>query len=69
MGLIEAKLKPFKARPHWGKLFTFSPEYLASIYERLPNFQRLLNKYDPNGKFRNTFIDKYVFGDDKDNKN
>jgi alditol oxidase len=67
IGLIEEKLKPFKVRPHWGKLFTFSHEYLASIYEKLPDFQRLLNKYDPNGKFRNRFIDTYVFGDDNKN--
>jgi alditol oxidase len=58
---IEGKLKPFKVRPHWGKLFTFSREYLASIYEKLPDFQKLLKKYDPHGKFRNDFLDNHIF--------
>ena len=62
--LIEAELAPLDARPHWGKLFTMSPARLQSLYERLPDFQRLLQDYDPRGKFRNAFLDKYIFGAD-----
>ena len=36
--VIERELAPFKARPHWGKLFTTSPEQLKSIYGKLPEF-------------------------------
>jgi xylitol oxidase len=28
----------------------------------LPDFKRLLQEYDPRGKFRNDFLDKHVYG-------
>ncbi len=59
---IEEVLSPFQARPHWGKLFTLAPKKVQSLYEKLPDFQQLLKKYDPNGKFRNKFMDSYIFG-------
>jgi xylitol oxidase len=59
--VIEKELAPFKARPHWGKLFTMSPTELRSIYKRLPDFIQLSKKYDPQGKFRNEFLNKNVF--------
>ena len=59
--VIEAQLEPFNARPHWGKLFTMSPKLLQPLYERLPDFQKLLRHYDPQGKFRNAFLDRYIF--------
>ncbi len=61
---IETALAPFEARPHWGKLFTMPPSQLQSRYERLPDFQRLLRRYDPQGKFRNEFLDTYLYGSD-----
>ena len=60
--LIEDGLAPFDARPHWGKLFTMHPGQVQSLYEKLPAFQKLLQHYDPRGKFRNAFLDKYIFG-------
>jgi xylitol oxidase len=59
---VEAALAPFRMRPHWGKLFAASPEALASVYPKLPNFQRLVQKFDSGGKFSNEFIARYVFG-------
>jgi xylitol oxidase len=59
---IEQALAPFDARPHWAKLFTMSPAHLQSLYEKLPDFRQLLQLYDPQGKFRNEFLDKYIFG-------
>jgi xylitol oxidase len=59
--VIEKELAPFKARPHWGKLFTMSPAELKSIYERLPDFIQLSEKYDPHGKFRNEFLRTNIF--------
>jgi alditol oxidase len=59
---IEEALSPFQARPHWGKLFTMSHEQLRTRYEKLPNFQKLLQSYDPQGKFRNEFLDRNIFG-------
>ena len=61
--LIEKELAPFNAKPHWGKLFTMSPAHLASLYEKLPAFRHMLKEYDPTGKFRNDFLNKYIYID------
>ncbi len=60
--VIERELAPFKARPHWGKLFTTSPMQLRSIYEKLPEFLQLSNKFDPKGRLRNEFLNMNIFG-------
>ena len=62
--LIEEQLAPFLARPHWGKLFTTPSAQVRALYDRLPDFQDLLRLYDPQGKFRNAFLDSYIFGTD-----
>lgn len=60
--MIEAELAPFGARPHWGKLFTLAAGQLEALYPKLPDFRQLLREYDPQGKFRNRFLDTYIFG-------
>jgi xylitol oxidase len=60
--VIEKELAPFRARPHWGKLFTTSPAELKSIYKKMPEFIELSRKYDPRGKFRNEYLNKNIFG-------
>ncbi|WP_317132029.1 FAD-binding protein [Rufibacter hautae] len=59
--LMEAQLAPFHPIPHWGKLFTMAPEVVQSRYERLDDFRQLLHQYDPKGKFRNEFLEKYLY--------
>jgi alditol oxidase len=59
--VIEEELAPFHARPHWGKLFTTSPETLKDVYKKMPEFIDLCRKYDPQGKFRNEFLNKNIF--------
>lgn len=61
---IEEQLAPFEARPHWGKLFTMPAARVQSLYKRLPDFQKLLHYHDAQGKFRNAFLDKYIFGEE-----
>jgi xylitol oxidase len=56
---IEQLLNPLGARPHWGKLFGTPPHALRALYPRCADFQALLRQYDPGGKFRNGFLDKY----------
>jgi xylitol oxidase len=63
MGSVEAALAPFDPRPHWGKLSTIAAATVAASYRRRPAFRDLLTRYDPDGKFRNAFLDRYVFGD------
>jgi alditol oxidase len=59
--IVERELAPFQAKPHWGKLFTMSPKELQAKYEKLPQFVSLCRKLDPQGKFRNEFLNTNVF--------
>lgn len=60
--MIEAKLAPFGARPHWAKLFTMPPAQIMPLYRELPAYQGLLNQFDPHGKFRNKFLNTNIYG-------
>jgi xylitol oxidase len=59
--VIEKELAPFNARPHWGKLFTISPAELKRIYKKMREFVELGKQYDPQGKFRNEYLNKNIF--------
>lgn len=59
---IEEALEPFDARPHLGKLFTMTPDRLAKAYKNLPLFRTQMERYDPEGKFRNEFLNDYIIG-------
>jgi alditol oxidase len=59
--IIEKELAPFDARPHWGKLFTMSPAELKRIYKKMPAFIDLAKRYDPQGKFRNEYLNRNIF--------
>lgn len=58
---IENELAPFQARPHWGKLFTISPQTLKSRYEKIDDFKKFVSLYDPKGKFRNEFLTANIY--------
>lgn len=59
--VIEAELAPFGAKPHWGKLFTLDAGTLQSRYEKMGDFVHLLRTFDPEGKFRNHFLDTFIY--------
>ena len=59
LALVEERLAPLRARPHWGKLFGTSPETVRGLYPRWDDFRRLMHRYDPAGKFRNDLLDRY----------
>ena len=59
--VLEAELTPFKARPHWGKVFTMAPLVIHERYEKLPDFLQLIKNYDPQGKFRNAYLDLNIY--------
>ncbi len=59
--VLEAALKPFAPRPHWGKLFAMPAVEFQPRYPRLADFRALANRLDPRGKFRNAYIDRNVF--------
>ncbi|EWS80373.1 FAD-binding protein [Brachybacterium phenoliresistens] len=58
---IEAALAPFSPRPHWGKVFTTPAEEVRACYPRLAEFQALAERLDPQGTFRNAYVETYLF--------
>lgn len=59
--ILEKELSAFQYRPHWGKLFTMSPTELRSRYAKLTDFCKMAAQYDPQGKFRNEFLNTNLF--------
>jgi xylitol oxidase len=56
MAAVEERLLPLGARPHWGKLTAVAQRQVMASYERAADFERLVEKFDPAGKFRNPFV-------------
>jgi xylitol oxidase len=54
---LEERLAPLAPRPHWGKIFTTTPETVRASYERFGDFQDLVRRFDPSGTFRNPWLD------------
>ncbi|WP_166980502.1 FAD-binding protein [Paramicrobacterium fandaimingii] len=59
---LEERLLPLGARPHWGKLAVADSAALHEAYPKLAEFRAVAERYDPNGVFRNAFVNR-VFGD------
>ena len=60
---IEDALTPFEARPHWGKIFHADAAAIALLYKRHSDFVRLVERLDPRGAFRNSWLKARVLGD------
>jgi xylitol oxidase len=60
---LETALAPFEARPHWGKLFDAKAAAIVPLYERLPDFVRLVDRLDPRGAFRHSWLKTRVLGE------
>ena len=59
--VIENELAPYDARPHWGKLFTIAPDILKSRYPKMQDFINLVREADPDGKFKNEYLDLNIY--------
>jgi xylitol oxidase len=57
---VEDALEPFAHRPHWGKVFTMTPDTVGRRFERLGDFGRLRDRLDPDGVFGNEFVDRFA---------
>ena len=55
--LIEEKLAPFGARPHWAKMFTIPASRIAPLYPRCDAFTALRKQFDPENRFSNRFLE------------
>ena len=53
---VDAILRQFHARPHWGKLHFLDTEDVTSLYPRADDFRALRRKLDPNGRFLNEHV-------------
>jgi alditol oxidase len=60
---IEDALTPFEARPHWGKVFHANAAAIAARYNRHSDFVRLVERLDPRGAFRNSWLKARVLDD------
>jgi xylitol oxidase len=60
---IEGALAPFAPLPHWGKVFALPPASVRAGYPRLADFRALAARHDADGKFRNAFLERIVFGE------
>ena len=54
---VEAELAQYDVRTHWGKLFTRTSAELKAVYPKFDDFLALTKQYDPQGKFRNKFLE------------
>jgi L-gulonolactone oxidase len=59
---VEAILKNYGARPHWGKLHFQNAADLALQYRRFDDFLALRNRLDPQRVFANEYLTQ-VFGE------
>lgn len=60
LAAVEEQLAPFDARPHWGKVFSMNGDVVRGRYERMHDFEELAGRFDPTGKFRNAFVDRFI---------
>jgi len=58
----EALLLSLGGRPHWGKIMHAAAARLEPLYPKMADFRQLARAYDPEGKFRNEFLERHVFG-------
>lgn len=56
---IEAALRPFTPRAHWGKVYSNGFDQAAG-FRRLNDFAALAARVDPAGKFRNSHLDRVL---------
>ncbi len=57
---IEEIMSSYGGRPHWGKRHFQTAESLAERYPRWADFQRVRERLDPTGCFRNAYVDRVL---------
>jgi FAD/FMN-containing dehydrogenase len=53
---VDAILREYRARPHWGKLHFNRAEDMPSLYPRFHDFQAIRRRMDPSGRFLNDHL-------------
>ena len=49
-------------RPHWAKAHPLRPDDLKQMYPRFEDFVQVLQRVDPHGILRNSYIQRHIFG-------
>jgi len=57
---VESIMAGYEGRPHWGKMHFQSAETLAPRYPRWDEFQAVRRRTDPDGRFRNPYLDRVL---------
>ncbi|CAB1064321.1 hypothetical protein D1BOALGB6SA_9113 [Olavius sp. associated proteobacterium Delta 1] len=55
---FEALMHDYEGRPHWGKSFSRTDGEIRKLYPDYEKFNELRKNCDPNGIFRNSFVDR-----------
>lgn len=58
---FEAILARHDGRPHWAKSHPLRSDDLRRLYPRFDDFVRVLDTVDPNGIFRNEYVQRHIF--------
>jgi L-gulono-1,4-lactone dehydrogenase len=53
------------ARPHWGKVCPLNADEAAKLYPNLQRFREACGEFDRGGVFRNEWVERVLFGQDK----
>lgn len=58
---FEAILARHEGRPHWAKSHPLTRDDLRRLYPRFEDFIRVLDDVDPQGLFRNEYVERHLF--------
>ena len=53
---VDAILRQYQARPHWGKLHFNNADDMPALYPRFEDFRSLRRRLDPEGRFLNDHL-------------
>ena len=59
-GAVESLMGSVGGRPHWGKLHNLAADDLRERYPRFQDFQAVRRAVDPEGVFRNAYLDRVL---------
>jgi len=60
---VEAIMRGYGGRPHWGKLHTQTAETLREVYPNFDDFLRVRDELDPERRFGNPYLERVLGGE------
>lgn len=61
-GGYETIVARHQGRPHWAKAHHLRPDVLRKLYPSFDDFIKVIQDVDPNGMFRNEYIQRHILG-------